>query len=143
MGCAGAQEPFEQLPWSVNFPAVQDGPAPHLVAEDLFVALQMRFPVEQSVAPVWQSALTPSVQAAPELHALQVPVASHTPLVVPVMQAVARGTRVHVPVEHELQVPQVVAQQIPETQWPCAHWLSAEHVLPSAMVGAQAPPEPQ
>ena len=85
----------------------------------------------------------PSVHAAPVLHALQVPVLSQTPAPDVAMQGVATATVLHVPVVHEWQAPQAVAQQMPETQWPWAHWLSAEHVLPSAMVGAQAPPAPQ
>jgi hypothetical protein len=111
-----AHEPFEQVPWSVNLPPEQEGPAPHLVVDDLFIALHTGLPVEQSVAPVWHSVLTPSVHEAPELQALQVPVASHTPPAEPAMQDVAMLTRLQVPVEHEWHVPQVVAQQIPETQ---------------------------
>jgi len=83
------------------------------------------------------------VHAVPALHALQVPVLSQTPAPDEAEQVVATGTVLHVPVEHEWQVPQAVAQQTPDTQWPWAHWLSAEQVLPSAMVGAQAPPAPQ
>ena len=79
----------------------------------------------------------------PGVQALQPPMLSHTPPVVPMVQDVAMGRRLHVPVEHEWHVPQAVAQQIPETQCPCVHWLSPEHGLPSPIVGVQAPPEPQ
>jgi hypothetical protein len=127
----------------VALPIEQDGPAPQVVADDLFVALQTAAPVEQSVAPVWHAALMPVVQAAPAVQALQVPVASQTPAAVPAMHPVATGTRAQVPVEHVWQAPHVVAQQMPAMQWPFAHWLSAEQGLPSAMVGAHAPPEPQ
>jgi len=85
----------------------------------------------------------PSVQAVPALHALQVPVLSQTPAPDEAVQVVATGTVLHVPVVHWWHAPHVVAQQTPEMQWPWAHWLSAEQVLPSAMVGAQAPPAPQ
>jgi hypothetical protein len=81
----------------------------------------------------------PVVHAAPCVHAVQVPVELHTPPV----QAVATGTILQVPVVQEWQAPQAVPQHTPPTQWPCAHWLSPEHTLPSAMVGAQAPPVPQ
>lgn len=37
----------------------------------------------------------------------------------------------------------MVAQQTPPTHWPLVHWLFAEHGLPFAIVGAQAPPGPQ
>lgn len=84
------------------------------------------------------------MHAAPDVHALHVPVLSHTPAAeAAVVHDVATGTVLHVPVEHEWQVPQAVAQQTPLMQWPWAHWLSAEQTLPSAMVGAQAPPAAQ
>ena len=53
MGCGGTQEPFKHMLWAVAFPIEHDGPAPQVVAGDLFVALQTATPVEQSVAPVW------------------------------------------------------------------------------------------
>jgi hypothetical protein len=141
-------EPHEPLPLHAEaFRVVRslehEGVAPHVVVEGLLVALHTGFPVEQSVAPVWQSVLMPSVHELPELQALQFPEVSHTPLVEPVVQGVATDTRLHVPVEHEWHVPQVVAQQIPEIQWPWVHWLSPEHGLPSFIVGVQAPAEPQ
>lgn len=110
---------------------------------DLLVALQTAVPDVQSVAPVWHSAFTPSVQELPGVQALQLPVLSHTPLAELLEQAVPMGSRLHIPVEHEWHVPQAVAQQIPDTHWPCVHWLFPEHGLPSPMVGVQAPPEPQ
>jgi hypothetical protein len=84
-----------------------------------------------------------SVHPVPALHALQVPVLSQTPAPDEALQVVATATVLHAPVEHEWQVPQAVAQQTPDTQWPLVHWLSEEQVFPSAMVGAQAPPAPQ
>jgi hypothetical protein len=116
---------------------------PHDGAGDLVVALHTGFPVEQSVAPVWHAALTPSVHELPELQALQAPVLSHTPPVVPMVQEEAVESWLHIPVEQEWHVPQVVPQQVPETQWPCVHWPSPEHGLLSSIVGVQAPPEPQ
>jgi hypothetical protein len=101
--------------WAVAFPAVQEGPLPQVVVFDLLDAWHTAFPLEQTVLPVWQSGLG-GVHAAPALHALQVPVLSHTPAVDPFMQVVARGTVLHVPVLHEWQVPQAVAQQTPPTQ---------------------------
>lgn len=47
------------------------------------------------------------------------------------------------PVLHEWHSPQALLQQVPETQWPCVHWASPEHTLPSPSVGVHAPPEPQ
>jgi hypothetical protein len=137
------QEPFRQVAWAVAYPLEQLGPAPHVVVLDLLVALQTELPVEQSVDPVWQAVLMPSVHDVPAVHALQAPVLSHTPLVVPMVHAVAMGSWLQMPVEHVWHVPQVDAQQIPEIQWPCVHWLSPEQTLPSPMVGVQAPPEPQ
>ena len=143
MAAGITQAPLTQLPWSVVFPAVQEAAGPHLVVEDLLVALHTGFPLEQSIAPVWHWASTPSVQEAPGVQALHVPVLSQTPAALPEVQAVATGTVLQVPVEQEWHVAHVVAQQMPETQWPCVHWLSAEQALPSATVAVQAPPAPQ
>ena len=139
MGAGVIQAPFRQVDWPVAFPAEHDGPAPHRVVEGLLEALQTACPVEQSVLPVWHSALMPDVQDAPGVHALQAPTLSQTPPVEPTVQAVATGTRLHVPVVQEWHVPHAVAQQTPATQLLCAHWLLAEHGLPSATVGAQTP----
>lgn len=141
-GCV-LQEPLAQVDWGVAYPPTQDGPAPHGVPRGLLVARHTGWPVVQSMAPVWHSVLMPVVHGVPGEQALQVPVLSHTPAVEPMVQAVATGSRLHIPVEQERHVPQVVAQQIPEIQWPWVHWTSAEHVLPSAIVGVQAPPEAQ
>jgi len=54
----------------------------------------------------------------PALHALQVPVLSQTPAPELLVQAVATGTVLQVPVVHEWQAPHAVAQQTPETHWP-------------------------
>jgi hypothetical protein len=142
-GAGVEQAPFRHVDWAVVFPAVQDGPAPHMVEDDLLLALQTAVPVEQSMAPVWHAVLMPVVHDAPDVHALQVPVLSHTPAADAAIHAEATAERVHVPVVQVWHVPHAVAQQTPETHWPCAHWLFAEHGFPSAMVGAQAPPAPQ
>jgi hypothetical protein len=138
-----AHAPFVHVDWAVAYPAEHDGPAPQAVPLAIFVALHTGLPVEQSVVPVWQAVLMPSVQAVPALQALQVPTLSQTPAVVPMVQEVATGSRLQIPVEQVRQVPQAVAQQTPEIQLLCVHWAFPEQVLPSSMVGVQAPPGPQ
>jgi hypothetical protein len=82
------------------------------------------------------------VHEPPAAQAAQLPVASQTyPL--PLPQEVPGLSAVQLPVLHEWQSPQAVLQQVPETHWPCVHWAFPEHTLPSAIVGVQAPPEPQ
>jgi len=69
--------------------------------------------------------------------------APHCPLLqtFPAPHVVPLAIGLHVPVVQELQVPQAVWQQIPETQWPFWHWLSTVQALPSAICGLHAPAE--
>jgi hypothetical protein len=74
-------------------------------------------------------------QELPSAQAPQAPLLQTLPL----PQSVPLETGLQGPVEHELHVPQAVLQQIPETQCPFWHWVSAEHAVPSAILVLQDP----
>jgi hypothetical protein len=73
-----------------------------------------------------------------ELPAAQAPQAPFLQTI-PLPQSVPLPTGWQIPVEHELQVPQLVWLQMPEMQFPFLHWLSLEQALPSATFGLQTP----
>jgi hypothetical protein len=92
--------------------------------------------VEHDTLPVWQGLLF-------GLHVLPSGQAPHCPLLqncpLPLPQALPVSAALHVPVEHELHSPQVVAQQIPEIQCPFWHSLSAAQEPPSTSFGLHVP----
>ena len=114
--------------------ALQTFPVPQVVpAGWLPFAVHSGVPVEQDRAPVWQRSL--GWHELPSAQDPQVPLLQTFPL----PQSVPLAVGLHVPVVHELHVPQAVLQQIPEAQCPFWHWLSTEQAVPSAPLGLQDP----
>jgi hypothetical protein len=97
---------------------------------------QTAVPVEHDIFPVWHGLLL-GLQLLPSAHAPQVPLLQNCPL--PLPHVLPLSDALHVPVEHELQAPQVVAQQIPEIQCPFVHSPSAAQEPPSASFGLHVP----
>lgn len=138
LGCV--QVPPWQVQCPIDWVPEQVALAPHRVPLLTWVVFaHWLTPVEQDVA--WFQHSSPAtVQGAPALQALQVPLL-HTPA----PQTVPLLTLVHVPVAlaHVWHSPHGVEQQVVPTQLPLRHWLFAPEVqlCPLSYFGVQVPPE--
>jgi hypothetical protein len=104
------EEQVTHAPFLQTFPVPQTFGVP---SATLTGVRQTAVPVEHDTLPVWQGLLL-GLQSLPSGQAPQIPLLQNFP----VSQFFPLSAALHVPVEHELQAPQGVAQQIPEIQCP-------------------------